>query len=204
MLLASVAFAAPKLSPKPQGAEIAFVTHIQQTLGPQYPTPGAAAKAGYFRYTNEDDTGSISYANLQWTSADWNHPSQLWYDVHGNLLGADFSVPHTKKPPSLWGINPARWTYFEEHIHYILNSNGKTIYGYEPVKKFTAAGGSLSNPQPATLVKMHVAKSASQVQKIFVFPAIWDLVVWIKPNPKGAFSWKNPLVHPSTAAHSSM
>ena len=57
------------ISPKPQGAETAFVTSIQKDLMARFPTAADAEKAGYFRYTNEDDTGAISYANLQWQSA---------------------------------------------------------------------------------------------------------------------------------------
>ena len=213
VLFAAKAFAAapapkPTLPPKPQGAEVAFVAHIQKVLPQEYATIADAEHAGYFRYTNEDSSGSISYANLHWTSRDWNHPSQLWYDVLGNLLGADFSEPYVAgKPPSLWGVNPARWQYFEEHVHYILRGpHGTIIYGRATsAKKFTAAGGSLANPQPATLVKMGIVKSTSQVVRVFTFPAIWDLVVWVKPNPNGAFAWMNPLVHPSkNAAKSDM
>src|SRR5690242_12447843 len=46
--------AQPKLSPKPVGAEIAFVSGIQKDLQARFPTPADAEKAGYFRYTNED------------------------------------------------------------------------------------------------------------------------------------------------------
>jgi hypothetical protein len=27
-------------------------------------------------------------------------------------------------------------------------------------------------------------------------PSIWDLIVWVNPNPNGAFADKNPLVKP--------
>ncbi len=195
-------FAAPKLSPKPQGAEIAFVAGLQADLGKRFATIAEAEKAGYFRYTNEDNTGSISYANLSWTSADPAHPSQLWYDVHGNFLGADFSVPFVKgKRPTLWGVNPARWMHFGEHLHYILRgADGKDIYHGTSLKKFVAAGGSATAPAAATLVSMGLAKSASDVVRVFVFPNIWDLVVWVKPNPSGAFADMNPLVKPSKGA----
>ncbi|MGR4065440.1 MAG: hypothetical protein ACLQPV_08325 [Vulcanimicrobiaceae bacterium] len=191
------------ISPKPQGAEVAFVTSIQKDLNARFPTPADAVKAGYFRYTNEDSTGAISYANLQWQSADPQHPSQLWYDVNGNLLGADFSQLKAKNSaaPNLWGINPARWEPFHHHVHYILvGADGTLTYGGLSAKKFTAAGGDASNPQAATLVTMGVAKSPAQVQKIFEFPAIWDLIVWVKDNPNGAFADKNPLVTPSANA----
>jgi hypothetical protein len=207
-LLASVALAVtPKLSPKPLPSEVAFVTHIQQTLMAKYPKASDAIAAGYFRYSNEDNTGSISYANLHWTSTDWNHPSQLWYDVHGNLLGADFSEPYVAgKPPSLWGVKPARWIHIPAHVHWVLvGAHGTSGFEHAvEASAFTKAGGSLADPQAATLVKMGKVKSASQVAHIFTFANIWDLIVWVKPNPNGAFAEKNPLVHPSSGAGMSM
>ncbi|HEY8297961.1 MAG TPA: hypothetical protein VIG32_08070 [Candidatus Baltobacteraceae bacterium] len=197
------ATAAAKLSDKPIGKEIAFVTGIQHDLNTRFSTPADAEKAGYFRFTNEDDTGAISYANLHWTSADPQHPSQLWYDVKGNLLGADFSVPLTKTPPHLWGVNPARWSKFgRPHVHYILTAPaGNGQYGHAVSgRAFVKAGGSLADPQAATIVKLGKAKSASTVAKVFTFPAEWDLIVWVKANPSGAFADKNPLVHPTKNA----
>ncbi len=195
-----------KLPDKPVGTEIAFVQGIQKDLMTRFATPADAEKAGYFRYTNEDSTGAISYANLQWISADAQHPSQLWYDVNGALLGADFSVPAINKttPPHLWGVKPQRWSYFGAHVHFVTkDAAGKTVYGRATsVAKFTAAGGDVKDPQPATLVKVGVVKDASQVQKVFLFPQVWDLLVWVKPNPNGAFADKNPLVHPTKNAES--
>jgi hypothetical protein len=196
---------APKatLSPVPQGSEVAFVTSIQKDLMARFPTAADAVKAGYFRYTNEDEDGAISYANLQWQSGDPRHPSQLWYDVHGNLLGADFSVLQSSSPapPSIWGVDYRRWISFREHVHWVLAGPGGTeTYGATSVKKFTAAGGSVDNPQAATVVKMGKAASVADVKRVFLFPSIWDLIVWVKPNPDGAFADKNPLVIPSANA----
>jgi len=196
---------APKatLSPVPQGTEAAFVTSIQKDLNARFPTPQAAIQAGYFRYGNEDSTGAISYANLQWNSATPQQPSQLWYDVHGNLLGADFSVPQSDSPapPKRWGVDYRRWVSFREHVHYILvGPNGTETYGATSAKKFAAAGGNVDDPQAATLVKMGVAKSTDDVKRVFLFPSLWDLIVWVKPNPNGAFAMKNPLVIPSATA----
>src|SRR5579884_2897834 len=122
------ALAATKLPDKPLPSELSFVQSVTKDLNARYATPADAEKAGYFRYNNEDKTGAISYANNQWNSAaDPAHPqpSQLWYDVKGRLLGADFSVPLTAQnsaaPPKLWGLNPARWFKFSHaHVHYIL------------------------------------------------------------------------------------
>ena len=191
------------LSPQPQGTEVAFVQSIQNDLTARFPTPANAQSAGYFRYTNEDEDGAISYANLHWLSPSPKQPSQLWYDVHGNLLGADFSVLQgsSPEPPTLWGVNYRRWVSFREHIHYVLaGPNGTETYGATSVTKFAAAGGNVDNPAAATLVKMGVAKTVADVKRIFLFPSIWDLIVWVKPNPLGAFAGKNPLVIPSANA----
>ncbi len=200
ILTCSIGLAADTLSPKPQGAEVAFVSGIQKDLDARFSTIAQAQAAGYFRYTNEDNTGAISYANLQWTSNDPQHPSQLWYSVTGQYLGADFSQPYSSEPPNLWGVNPARWVKFGAHIHYILNNGGQETYGATSIKKFTAAGGDPKNPQADTLVKMGIAKDTASVKRVFLFPAIWDLIVWVTPNPDGAFADKNPLVHPSANA----
>ena len=78
--LAAAPTTAPKLPDKPLASEVAFVQSVTKDLNARFPTPADAIKAGYFRYTNEDKTGAISYANLQWNSAtDPAHPepSQL-------------------------------------------------------------------------------------------------------------------------------
>lgn len=198
---------APSLSPIPQGTEVAFVQTIQKDLNARFPTPADAIKAGYFRYGNEDEDGAISYANLQWQSKDPKHPSQLWYDVHGNLLGADFSVLQSSspEPPKLWGVDFRRWISFGEHIHYILiGPNGTEVYGATSAEKFSKAGGNVDDPSAATLVKMGKASSVAAVKRVFLFPSIWDLIVWVKPNPNGAFADKNPLVIPTANAEKDM
>jgi hypothetical protein len=201
---ASLLAAAPKLSGKPVGAEVQFVRSIQADLMHRFPTAADAEKAGYVRFTYEDSTGSISYANRQWQSSDPQHPSQLWYDVNGSLLGADFSVLQSNSPqaPHLWGINPARWITFRAHVHYVTidPQTKQPAYAAIRMSRFTAAGGDPANPTAAALVKAGVVKDASSVQTVFTFPAIWDLIVWIKPNPNGAFAEKNPNVIPSKNA----
>lgn len=203
--LAAAPAPAPKatLSPMARGTEAAFVASIQKDLTSRFATPQDAEKAGYFRYTNEDEDGAISYANLHWQSGNPTEPSQLWYDVHGNLLGADYSVLQSSspKPPALWGVNYRRWVSFREHMHYVLaGPNGTEKYGGLSAAKFAAAGGNVDNPQPETLVKMGIAKNVADVKHVFLFPSIWDLIVWVKPNPNGAFAMKNPLVVPTANA----
>ncbi len=214
LLFASIAFAvglatlpagaATKLSDKPSAAEMPFVRSVQRTLSALYPTPAAAEKAGYFRFTNEDRTGSISYVNPSHWTSDLKHPSQLWYDVHGRLLGADYTVPmarHAHKP-AMWGIDPQRWHRFPAHVHWVLRlPNGK--YEYElmtSVEKYEDAGGNVEHPTAAPIVKLGKASSAGEVAHVFAFPNLWDLELWVLRNPNGAFAYMNPRVHPSKSA----
>jgi hypothetical protein len=182
-------------------SENAFVSEISSYLMAHYPTAADAVKAGYTRYTSEDETGAISYANLHWQSADTRHPSQLWYDKNGRLLGADYSVLLNggAARPQLWGVNPGRWVEFDGHIHWVAKdpATGELKYDqWMPYKDFIAASGDADKPSAATLVAMKKVGSADQVVTIFHFPSIWDLIVWVTPNPNGAFAWKNPLVTP--------
>jgi len=150
------------------------------------------------RYTNEDDTGAISYANRRWTSADAEHPSQLWYDVKGNLLGADYSVPYdAARRPTKFNIDPSRWEKFGLHDHYgLAGPHGTTTYGATSPKKLSAIGANPDNPTPADLVKLGIAKNPNDVRFAWVFPAIWDVTIWVDGNPSGPFAEKNPNVKP--------
>jgi len=179
--------------------EAAFVRSIQADLMKRFPTARDAEQAGYVRYTNADKTGAISYANFKWQSPDVRHPSQLWYDKNGNLLGADFSVFKTNNVrPTLFGVNPGRLYEFDDHVHYVLKSaNGTLLYDkWVNAPKYRAAGGDPAHPTAAQLVAMRRAKNATQIVAVFDMPSIWDLIVWVKPNPNGAFAEKNPLVKP--------
>jgi len=181
-------------------SEKAFAALVQADLSSRFATAAQAEAAGYVRYTGVDDTGAISYANQRWQSADASHPSQLWYDKHGKLMGADYSRLKTSSArPVLWGINPGRWWEFDRHMHYVTRNprTGKHVYDlYVADDDFLNAGGSLAHPRATTLVRMHQVKRASDVVTIFSFPAVWDLMVWVRPNPKGAFSYANPAVKP--------
>jgi hypothetical protein len=191
--------AAVALSGQPAAAEAPFVTRVSADLGRRFPTPAQAEKAGYLRYTDEDETGAISYASRVWTSADPAHPSQLWYDVKGRLLGADYSVLQADSPdaPHRFGIEPARWFKLGRHIHYgLAGANGTAIYGALRPRRLVAAGADPDHPTPDALVAAGVAKRASDVRFVFVFPAIWDVTVWLIPNPDGAFAEANPNVKP--------
>ncbi len=172
-------------------SEAQFIQAARKDLTARFPRASDAEKAGYVRYTGIDNTGAISYANQQWTS-DPTHPSQLWYDKDGNLLGADFSVlrPNNEPRPQLWGIDPGRWYEFNGHIHYVIKdpASGKMTYDqYIWNADFLKAGGDLSKPSAQTVVKMGRVPSAAYVATIFEFPTIWDLIVWLKPHPGDPF-----------------
>jgi hypothetical protein len=174
-------------------SEAAFVQSVTRDITARYPRVNDALKAGYVRYTAPDDTGAISYANRQWNS-DPTHPSQLWYDNSGNLMGADFSVPRPsgEPRPQLWGINPCRWFEFNGHVHYVVRypDSGKMLYDqYIWNNDFVAAGGNLSNPSPDTVVKIGRVPSADYVSTIFEFPTLWDLIVWVKPHTPNQLFW---------------
>jgi hypothetical protein len=173
--------------------ETQFVASVRADLLARFPHVGDALKAGYVRYTGIDDTGAISYANQQWTS-DPTHPSQLWYDKDGNLMGADFSVPRPngEARPQLWGIDPGRWYEFNGHVHYVVKDpqSGSMLYDqWIWNNDFVAAGGSLSKPSADTVVKIGKVPSANYIATIFEFPTIWDLIVWVKPHAAGSLHW---------------
>lgn len=174
-------------------SEAAFVQNAQRDLTTRFPHARDALAAGYVRYTAPDDTGAISYANRQWTS-DPTHPSQLFYDNDGNLMGGDFSVPRPngEPRPQLWGVDPCRWFEFNGHVHYVIHdlNNGKMIYDqWIWNNDFVAAGGNLTNPSPDTVVKIGRVPNASYIATIFEMPTIWDLIVWVKPHQPNQLFW---------------
>jgi hypothetical protein len=175
-------------------AEARFVARASADLHKRFGRAADAERAGYVRYTNVDETGAISYASRHWMS-DPAHPSQLWYDAGGRLLGADWSRLNTPHRPNLWGIDPGRWIVFPDHIHYVVRRSGRIRYGLgSTVANFAAAGGDPHHPTAETLVRMGKARKASDVLTVFEFPRIWDLIVWVVPNPNGAFANVNPRV----------
>jgi hypothetical protein len=198
---------APTAAPSPNPAEAAFIKRIMTNLPKRYPTPQAATAAGYNRYSREDRTGAISYVNtMYWDTTDPDHPAQLWYDVNGRLLGADFSVPQaesTAGPPNRFGIDPSRWFKLPAHIHYVQrNANGTIAYGKAmSAQRYGAAnGGDYSHPTAGGLVAAKAVTDAASVPFVFLYPAIYDVTVWVVPNPLGQFADANPAVTPSPNA----
>ncbi|HEV3088075.1 MAG TPA: hypothetical protein VGX96_12705 [Candidatus Elarobacter sp.] len=198
---------APTAAPSPSAAEAAFIKRVMTNLPKRYPTPQSATAAGWIRYTREDRTGAISYVNTQyWDTTDPDHPAQLWYDVNGRLLGADFSVPQAESvtgPPSRFGIDPSRWFKIPAHVHYVQrNANGTISYGKAiRTDRYAAANnGDYSHPTAAGLVAAKAVTDAASVPFVFLYPAIYDVTVWVVPNPLGQFADANPAVTPSPRA----
>ena len=201
--------AAPTPAPPPNAAEATFLATIMRDLPARYPTPEAADKAGYVRFSNEDDTGAISYANIRaWNSTDPDVPAQLWYDVHGRLIGADYSVRQAEAPngPALFGIDPKRFQKFGAHIHYVTCSTmhgmgmSSCVYGKAVGAKKYATVGDVEHPTAQGLVALGVVKDPSDVATVFLYPAIYDVSVWVVRNPLGQFADHNPNVIPSPHA----
>lgn len=196
-------------SPRPApatAAELRFVAAVTADLQKRFGSQRAASAAGYYRYTDEDDTGAISWVNTNYWKSDPQHPSQLWYDTKGHLIGVDLSVPRSASAtaPNLWSISPARWITIGMHDHFgVKNASGLT-YGAVGPLKIRKVGGNPDHPNATDVVKLHRAKSAGDVAFVFVFPAIWDLQFWLVPNPNGPFAEQNPNVIPSKKPKSGM
>ena len=184
----------PSAAPVANVSEQRFVAARVHELQAKYPTTAAARRGGYFRYTDEDPAGIIAYANLRWQS-DEHHPSQLWYDDRGHLIGADFSrsVGDPTKRPRLWGLAPERWTHFIEHVHFGVRS-GNVRYGAVYVDRYRDAGGDPRHPAAHAIVRLGFAKDDRDVDFVFNFPELWVASVWLVPNPLGAFADTNPNV----------
>jgi hypothetical protein len=205
--LASHAAATKAPPDTPTAAEQPFVTKATAELQKLYGTEALADKAGYYRYNNEDKTGAISWVNPKYWTSDETHPSQVWYDVKGRLIGVDYSVPWTdaKHPPKMWGIDPRRWFEFEHHVHWAVKQpDGSLKYDGAEDKDVKKVRGDPDHPTAADIVKMGKAKHASDVAFVFPFAHLWDLEFWLIPNPSGVFATKNPNVKPSHTMSSGM
>jgi hypothetical protein len=192
----------PAPAPTPTLPELAsenrFVNAVTADLQSRFATTAQAAAAGYFRYNNEDKTGAISWVNTSYWTSDPKHPGQLWYDVNGRLIGADFTVPKTDNPPILWGVSALRWLTQEQHVHFgVKQPDGSIKFGGYGENSAAKIGADLAKPTPDDVVKLGRAQTVSQVAFVFPFPAIWDLQVWLVPNPSGPFAEYNPNVKPS-------
>ena len=112
----------------------------------------------------------------------------------------------------MWGVAPSRWLDFSPaHVHFGIKTASGLQYGGVGPKTMASVGGSVDHPTATDIYKfsnmkrwsvLGIAKpnSVNDVAFVFTFPAIWDLQVWLVPNPLGAFAEHNPNVQPSAAA----
>lgn len=205
---------APTAAPPASAAEQQFVSSATSDLQGRFGTTAQAAAAGYFQYTDEDQTGAISWVNTKNWQSDQTHPSQLWYDAKGHLIGADFSIlqSNSKARPTVWGVEPSRWLDFSPgHVHFAIKTASGLQFGGAGSKTMGMVGGSVAHPTATDVVKISKTarwkvlgiakpKSVSDVAFVFEFPSVWDLQVWLVPNPLGAFAEHNPNVVPSANA----
>jgi len=203
----------PTPAPPASAMESKFIDAVTKDLQSRFATTALGAAAGYFPYTDEDETGAISWVNPGYWKSDPQHPSQLWYDVNGRLIGADWSVPQSDSPskPRAWGVDPSRWISFRAHVHFGVKSATGVKFGGAGATSMALVKGSIANPTAEDVVKLGktdrwkmlkipAPRSEGDVAFVFPFPAIWDLQVWLVPNPLGAFAEINPNVKPSANA----
>jgi hypothetical protein len=206
LLVPAALFADAMASPTPAptvpelASENAFVNGLTQDLQKRFSTTAAATAAGYFRYNNEDNTGAISWVNTSYWKSDPQHPGQLWYDVKGRLIGCDLTLPKADSAdaPIMWGVSATRWGTQELHVHFgVKQPDGSVAYGGYGPRGLAKYGIPFEGFTAADVVKIGKATSASDVAFVFTFPAIWDLQIWLVPNPMGPFAEHNPNVIPS-------
>src|SRR6516164_324435 len=211
---ATKASAAPTAAPAASKSEAQFVASVTKDLQSRFATTAQATAGGYYRYTDEDDTGAISWVNTANWKSDAQHPSQLWYDLSGRLIGADFSVLQSTSPraPTIWGVSASRFIDFSPaHVHFGVNTPSGVQFGAVGPKTWSNVGDPMEHPTKADVVKLGTLprwkllkipapRTPADVAFVFEFPAIWDLQVWLVPNPLGAFAEHNPNVKPSANA----
>jgi hypothetical protein len=193
------------LSPYPDAAERRLINAVTPELHARFATTQAASAAGYVRYTDEDQVGIISYTNLRWFADDPAHPTQLWFDARGRLIGADYTmrVQDQRHRPDVWGLQSGRWAHFISHIHYAVREPDRTIrYGSVLDPTYRANGGDPAHPTAQPLVRLGLARRPSDVLLVFELPEIWIASVWLTPNPNGAFAESDPLVKPTKGKRS--
>jgi hypothetical protein len=201
--LPTTAAAAPAQAPLTPVEQRFYATASRETHA-RYATEAAAEKAGYFRYTNEDESGAVSYINPAYAdSPDAAHPSQLWYDVRGRLLGGDWTQTVASAPngPTLFGLSPSRFAHIPLHVHYgVKHADGTIEYGlYVLASEFVAAGLDPLHPKRADLVTLKKVPTLAQVAFVVPVPNNWDAMMWVIANAAGQFADLNPAVKPSPA-----
>jgi hypothetical protein len=177
-------------------AEKAFVQTTSTQLGQLYPDTAAAKTAGYALLEGAiDSDNTYNWTNFAFKGVDPGHPNFLWFDRNGHLAGVDWELPKSAyaSAPSgdAYPVQVSRWTSIPEHVHFAYTVNGTTHYG---AAKATAAlrQGTITAQQ----LRASGAKLPANATLVWAMyhPAVWDLAMWVVPNPNGAFAELNPNV----------
>lgn len=177
-------------------AEKTFVSDTSQRLQSEYPNTAAAKSKGFvLLYDSIDPDNTYNWTNMNFNDVTPDRPNFLWYDRRGQLAGVDYEVPKSHYPtkPQLaaFPVLASRWTPIAEHVHYAYSVNGATKYGA------THASPDMRTGKIALeMLRAHGAKIPSNAKLVWAMyhPAVWDLAMWVVPNPHGAFADLNPNV----------
>lgn len=178
------------------GDEKAFVATASSQLQGRYPNTATAKSGGYsLLYDTIDSDNTYNWTNFDFTHVAPGRPNFLWYDRQGHLAGADWELPKSEYPavPHLaaYPVQSTRWVLIREHVHFAYTLTGKSYYG---VAK--AAPGLRQDHITADQLRASGAKLPIGATLLWAMyhPAVWDLAMWLVPNPSGAFAEKNPNV----------
>jgi len=181
-------------------SEAAFVRDVQSDLEARFPTAARCGQGGVRplherRRYRSDQLRELAVAVRRSAPPE---PTLVRQERQTARRGF-FATQDGVRAASSLGINPGRWSEFDGHVHWVGKdpATGALTYDHWVMQPaWVAAGGSVQNPSAATLVKLGKVSSPADVATIFFFPTLWDLIVWVKPNPNGAFADKNPTVTP--------
>jgi hypothetical protein len=81
-----------------------------------------------------------------------------------------------------------------------MGSAKRCVYGRAVSAKKYGIVGDLAHPTAQGLVDVGAVKDPASVSVVFLYPEIYDVSVWVVPNPLGQFADHNPAVIPSSAA----
>ncbi len=189
-------------------SEAAFVKAIQADLNQRFATAADAEKGLATSATRARiDTGAIQLRKHELAVERSAAPEPAVVRRQRQPVGRrllDAAQARRRAPGPVGrqsGTVRTNWTWAHPSTGHGDPTTGALTYDlWMPNPKFVAGGGNPAQPDAAALVKMGKVKDPSTVATIFEFPALWDLIVWVKPNPKGAFAEKDPLVTPSANA----
>ncbi len=177
-------------------AEKTFVADASQRLQSEYPNTAAAKSKGFvLLYDSMDTDNTYNWTNMNFSDVTPDRPNFIWYDRRGHIAGVDYELLKSRypSPPHLaaFPVLASRWTPIDEHVHYAYSVNGVTKYGGAH-----AAPEMRSGKITLEMLRAHGAKIPSNAKIVWAMyhPAVWDLAMWVVPNPRGAFADLNPNV----------